>query len=230
MKVLAIETACEQGSVALLYEGELLSRRIEGAKNHSEAVLRDIRDLLGEAGLVPAQLDAVAFGAGPGAFTGLRLACGIAQGLALGADLGVAAICSLQALALRAEAPRVFVATDARMGEVYHAAFVHDAENEPQAVTGIGCCAPGEVVLPPGRWSAAGSAFAAWPEALRQRLDDRLDACLPSLLPDAAEVARLAVRRVEQGALLAPEHAAPLYVRDKVALTTAERLARGGRA
>ena len=230
MKVLAIETACEQGSVALLYEGELLSRRIEGAKNHSAAVLRDIRELLGEAGLVPAQLDAVAFGAGPGVFTGLRLACGVAQGLALGAGLGVAAICSLQALALQIEAARVFVATDARMGEVYHAAFVRDAENEPQAVTGISCCAPGEVVLPPGRWNAAGSAFAVWPEALRQRFDDRLDACLPLLLPDAAEVARLAVRRVEQGALLAPEHAAPLYVRDKVALTTAERLARGGRA
>ena len=99
MKILSIETATEHGSVALLHDGELLVRRIQGAANHSEAVLRDLRELLIEAGLAVTQLDAIAFGAGPGAFTGLRLACGVAQGLALGAGLGIAAIGSLQALA-----------------------------------------------------------------------------------------------------------------------------------
>ncbi len=230
MKVLSIETSCEQGSVAVLHHGELLSRRIEGAANHSEAVLRDIRALLAEAGLAAAALDAVAFGAGPGAFTGLRLACGVAQGLALGAGLGVAVVGSFDALALQADAPRVFVATDARMGEVYHAAFVLDQEGRPQPVSAPACDTPEGVSLPAGRWLAVGSAFRAWPEHLRARLEDRLEGCRDELVPRAEEVARLAADMVGRGALLAPELAAPLYVRDKVAFTTAERLARGGRA
>jgi tRNA threonylcarbamoyladenosine biosynthesis protein TsaB len=118
MKILAIEASSELGSVALLADGSIASRRIEGASRHSESVLGEARDLLAEAGLSVSSLDAVAFGAGPGAFTGLRLACGVAQGLALGADLGIAAIGSLDAIALQSGAERVFVATDARMGEV----------------------------------------------------------------------------------------------------------------
>lgn len=230
MKVLSIETSCEQGSVSVLHQGELLSRRIEGAANHSEAVLRDIRALLAEAGLTPAALDAVAFGAGPGAFTGLRLACGVAQGLALGAGLGVAVVGSLDALALQAGAQRVLVATDARMGEVYHAAFSLDATGCPQIVSGPACEAPEAVSLPDGRWLAVGSAFRVWPEVLRRRLQARLDDCFDDLVPRADEVARLAADMVGRGTLLSPELAAPLYVRDKVAFTTTERLARGGKA
>lgn len=230
MKVLSIETSCEQGSVSVLHHGELLSRRIDGAANHSEAVLRDIRALLAEAGLAPAALDAVAFGAGPGAFTGLRLACGVAQGLALGAGLGVAVVGSLDALALQADARRVFVATDARMGEVYHAAFIFDADDRPQIASPPACSTPDRVSLPEGRWLGVGSAFRAWPDALRARLQDRLDGCRDELVPRAEEVARLAADMVGRGALLSPELAAPLYVRDKVAFTTAERLARGGKA
>ena len=159
MNILSIETATEHGSVALLHDGELLVRRIVGAANHSEAVLRDLRELLIEAGLAVTQLDAIAFGAGPGAFTGLRLACGVAQGLALGAGLGIAAIGSLQALALQTDARRVFVATDARMGEVYHAAFELDAEGVPMPLGQVGCSQPLELELPAGDWFAAGSAF-----------------------------------------------------------------------
>ena len=92
MKILAIEASSEQASVALPIDGAISSRRIDGATKHSQTVLRDVRDLLAEAGLPIGALDAVAFGAGPGAFTGLRLACGVAQGLALGADLGIAVV------------------------------------------------------------------------------------------------------------------------------------------
>jgi tRNA threonylcarbamoyladenosine biosynthesis protein TsaB len=230
MIILSIETATEHGSVALLHGDELLVRRIQGAANHSEAVLRDLHELLAEAGLAVAHLDAVAFGAGPGAFTGLRLACGVAQGIALAADLGVAAVGSLQALALQAGAQRVLAATDARMGEIYFATFELDARGVPQPHGAPRCCAPIELELPPGDWSAAGSAFRAWPEELEARTAGRLTACQPDLHPRAEEVARLGAIQAIEDRLVAPELAAPLYVRDKVALTTAERLARGGRA
>lgn len=230
MNILSIETATEHGSVALLHGDELLVRRIQGAANHSEAVLRGLHELLAEAGLAVAHLDAVAFGAGPGAFTGLRLACGVAQGIALATDLGIAAVGSLQALALQVGAQRVLAATDARMGEIYFATFERDARGVPQPHGVPRCCAPIELELPPGEWSAAGSAFRAWPEELEARTAGRLTACQPDLHPRAEEVARLGAIQAIEGRLVAPELAAPLYVRDKVALTTAERLARGGRA
>ena len=229
MNILAIETACEQGSVALMHNGELLARRIEGAANHSEAVLRDVRALLAEAGLAAAQLNAVAFGAGPGAFTGLRLACGVAQGIALAAGLGVAPVCSLQAMALDAGAARVLVANDARMGEIYYAAYQRDADGVPHGVAAPACASPDTLVLPPGQWLGMGSAFKAWPE-LAGQLGAALSGCDPERLPRAEDVARLGALMAGAGALVAPELAAPLYVRDKVAFTTAERLARGGRA
>lgn len=165
-----------------------------------------------------------------GAFTGLRLACGVAQGVALAADLGVAAVGSLQALALQVGAPRVLAATDARMGEIYCATFVCDGEGVPRLQGTLRCCAPLDLELPPGEWSAAGSAFRAWPEELEARTAGRLVACQPDLYPRAEEVARLGAIQARDAVLVAPELAAPLYVRDKVALTTAERRARGGRA
>ena len=230
MKILAIEASSEQASVALLIDGAIFSRRIDGATNHSQTVLRDVRDLLAEAGLPVSALDAVAFGAGPGAFTGLRLACGVAQGLALGADLGIAVVGSLDAIALQAQAPRVFVATDARMGELYYAAFEGDQADSLQALGPVRCALPEALEIPPGPWLGAGSAFRVWPDVLRARLGDQLLDCRDALCARADEVALLAVRQVREQRLLAPELAAPLYVRDKVAFTTAERLARGGKA
>lgn len=230
MNILSIETACEHGSVALLHDGDVLVRRIQGAANHSESVLRDLGELLAEAGVAVTQLDGVAFGAGPGAFTGLRLACGVAQGIALGADIGVAAVNSLQALALQVDAPRVFIATDARMGEIYHAAFIRGADGMPALAGAVHCSAPLALELPAGEWCAAGSAFRVWPAELQARCAGRLAGCLPDVVPRAEEVARLGADAAARALLVPPEQAAPLYVRDKVAMTTAERLARGGRA
>ena len=119
---------------------------------------------------------------------------------------------------------------DARMGEAYHAAFELDAEGVPMPLGQLGCSQPLELELPAGDWFAAGSAFKVWPQELEARLLGRLTGCRPDMVPRAEEVARLGAVAVARGALTPPELAAPLYVRDKVAFTTAERLARGGRA
>ncbi|WP_114649597.1 tRNA (adenosine(37)-N6)-threonylcarbamoyltransferase complex dimerization subunit type 1 TsaB [Pseudothauera hydrothermalis] len=228
MKILAIETSCERGSIALLTDDTVLNKELVGQANHSNHLLPEIRALLAEAGTLVGELDAIAFGSGPGAFTGLRLACAAAQGLALGAGLGVVPICSLAALAMQGEGARVFVATDARMNELYYAAY----ERCPSGLRTYQAprCAPPEAVsLPDGQWCALGSGFAAYPD-LAERWPGRFFQVEPAVVPRAADVARLAVLELQRGAALAPELAAPLYIRDKVALTTAERLARGGRA
>lgn len=230
MKILSIETSCEHASVALLLDGETVERTLEGHSNHSERLLPTLKSLLADAGVALGALDAVAFGAGPGAFTGLRLACGVAQGLAMGADLGVAPVCSLEALALQGRGDAIYVATDARMGEVYSAAY-RLSDGLPVVAAPPTCCPPEMLALPAvGQWTGIGSAFAVYGDRIPPEVLDRLGPQQRDAVPRAADVARLAVRLVEGGALVAAEIAAPLYVRDKVALTTAERLARGGRA
>lgn len=124
----------------------------------------------------------------------------------------------------------MLAATDARMGEIYWASFRDRHRRVPQPQGMPRCCAPLDLELPSGEWSAAGSAFRAWPEELEARTAGRLVACQPDLHPRAEEIARLGAIQAREGGLVAPEQAAPLYVRDKVAFTTAERLARGGRA
>ncbi|KON79633.1 tRNA (adenosine(37)-N6)-threonylcarbamoyltransferase complex dimerization subunit type 1 TsaB [Azoarcus sp. PA01] len=230
MKILAIETSCEHASVALLVDGVVVDRRLEGHANHSEHLLPTLRRLLGDAGLPIATLDAIAFGAGPGAFTGVRLACGVAQGLGMGAGIGVVPICSLAALALQGEGSTVFAATDARMGEVYSAAYRIDGERAIE-VQGPACSPPQQLTLPAGeRWFGVGSALRVHEASIAPSVLARLAGRDSTAVPRAADVARLAAGEVREGRLLAPEYAVPLYVRDKVALTTAERLARGGRA
>jgi tRNA threonylcarbamoyladenosine biosynthesis protein TsaB len=230
MKILAIETSCEHASVALLIGDDLVERRLEGHSNHSEKLLPTLRALLVEAQLTLTGLDAIAFGSGPGAFTGLRLACGVAQGLAMGAGLGVAPVCSLAALALQGGDGDVFVATDARMGEVYSAAFRVRNESVDELRAPL-CTPPGELTLPAdGRWIGLGSALGVYESVLPADLFARLLRADAAAVPRAADVARLAVSRVRSGRLVAAECASPLYIRDKVALTTDERLARGGRA
>lgn len=226
MKILAIETSHETGSIALLHGAQLLQRQLEGASQHSAQALAAIAALLAEAGLRPGELDAVAFGAGPGAFTGVRLACGIAQGLALGAGLGVAAVGSLDAIASQCTAAQLLIATDARMGEIYCAHFTLDDDGRPHAVDGPHCIRPEELEILPGDWFGAGSGFAVHGETLQARLGAQLCGSDSALYPQADEVARLAVGQVASHSLLAPELVSPLYVRNKVAFTLAERLAK----
>lgn len=224
MNLLALETSTHHLSVALLMGDICLTRSEFLANGGSDRLLPWVQSLLAEGGLALKQLDGIAFGAGPGAFTGLRLACGVTQGLAFGADLPVVGICTLEATAFNAGAARVFACLDARMNEVYVAAYVREqagvfrCELEP-AVT-----PPEMVAAPAGEWTAAGDGYAAYAATLQPRFPGA-DA---SVMPTAEAVARLAAPRFARGEGQPAIAAAPLYVRDKVALTTAERLARGG--
>ncbi|MBS1142743.1 MAG: Peptidase glycoprotease [Proteobacteria bacterium] len=230
MQILALETSTESGSCALWRDGVVTERLCPAGRSHSETLLPLVRELLAEAGLPVGQLDAIAFGVGPGAFTGLRVACGAAQGLAVAANLPLIPVTSLEALAAQADADQVLALLDARMGEVYSGRFERSADGY-RLLGEIRVSAPAEVLLPEGgALVACGNAVAAYP-ALAERLAAAgLRVYAEVAVPTAATVARLAVPRALRGEGLDAALAAPLYVRDKVAKTVAERLSEGGRA
>jgi len=229
MLILALETSTELGSCALWRDGELVERFCPAGQSHSETLLPLVRELLGEAGLKVAQLNAIAFGVGPGAFTGLRVACGIAQGLAVAANLPLMPVTSLEAMAEMTAAEQVLALLDARMGEVYSGSYRRSAEG--YVLQGeIRVSSPGDVPLPTDAgWLACGNAQAAYPE-LQVRLVAAGISVQPGILPTASSLARLAAPRVARGEGIDAALAAPLYIRDKVAKTVAERLSEGGRA
>ncbi|MDR1934419.1 MAG: tRNA (adenosine(37)-N6)-threonylcarbamoyltransferase complex dimerization subunit type 1 TsaB [Candidatus Accumulibacter sp.] len=231
MKILALETAADPGSVALWLDGRVVARDCPRELSNSAALLPAAEAALKAEGLGFSDLDGIAFGMGPGSFTGLRVACGVAQGLAVGRGLALLGVGTLEAMALAAGGGRVMVTLDARMGEVYHGAFV-DGVLQGE----IGVCPPERVSLPglpgssgPSGWLACGSGLLAYP-ALRERLAGVVTDWKADIRPHAEFVARLAAPRIERGERVDPADAAPLYVRDKVAKTVAERLAEGGRA
>ncbi|MCM8594921.1 tRNA (adenosine(37)-N6)-threonylcarbamoyltransferase complex dimerization subunit type 1 TsaB [Accumulibacter sp.] len=224
MKLLAIETSTERGSVALWCDGDLIRRECPLALAHSATLLPLVGEAVAEAGLAFADLQGIAYGAGPGSFTGLRIACGVAQGLAVAHDLPVLPVGTLEAMALASGGERVIVVLDARMGEVYHSRFAAGSPLIPLAV-----CDPAELPLPDSPdWLACGNALALHP-LLQQRLAGVVREWLPGLMPDAGAVARIGAARLARGEGIDAAQAVPFYVRDKVALTVAERVARGGR-
>lgn len=225
MNILALETAADPGSIALWRDGEVVERRCALGRSNSETLLPLAETMLRDAGLGFADLGGIAFGAGPGSFTGLRVACGVAQGLAFARDLPLLGVGTLEAMAQESGFERVIVTLDARMGEVYVGFFEHGEQRGE-----IGVYSPQDVPLPEtAGWLACGNALAAYP-LLRERLSPFVDRWQPELLPSAAGVARIAAQRLARGAAIDPADAVPLYVRDKVAKTVAERLAEGGKA
>ncbi|MDD2743734.1 MAG: tRNA (adenosine(37)-N6)-threonylcarbamoyltransferase complex dimerization subunit type 1 TsaB [Rhodocyclaceae bacterium] len=229
MLILSLETSTEFGSCALFDDGRMLERDCPLGRSHSETLLPLVRELMLEAGVTFSQLDAIAFGAGPGAFTGLRVACGVAQGLAVVSDLPLIPVTSLETMAVTAGSTHVLALLDARMGEVYAATYRVDGE--VAALQGeIRVSSPGEVLLPEGDgWMACGNALTAYP-VLLERIVAVNRVFRPEILPTAAMVARIAAHRFGRGAGIDPAMAAPLYIRDKVAKTVAERLGEGGKA
>ena len=227
MRLLAIETATRRLSVALWQDGEWIERAAELPNGGSERLLPWVNELLAEAGLAPAQLDGIAFGAGPGGFTGLRLACGVAQGLAYGLDLSVVPVSTLEALALASGERDVWACLDARMNEVYGAAYRVDGDRVTQLMAPV-CVPPAVAPAPtfPGG-CGVGDGFSAYGPLLLARKPD-LEGVRADAFPTAAAVLRLAAPRFARGDAVAAALAQPVYVRDKVALTTAERIARGG--
>ncbi|MCF0254253.1 MAG: tRNA (adenosine(37)-N6)-threonylcarbamoyltransferase complex dimerization subunit type 1 TsaB, partial [Duodenibacillus sp.] len=228
MRILALDTATEAASAALLTEAGLSCLCEPGRNRHSERLFPMCRELLEAAGLQRSDIDCVAFGAGPGAFTGLRVACGAAQGLAWALGKPVACVSNLMALALAARdagaGGRVLAMLDARMHECYCAAYdlgegLPGLAAGPELVKPAGC---GELARGCGAACAAGSALAAYgPE---MGLPGGL-LLLPEAAPTAAHIARLALLMARAGQTVDAAHAAPVYVRNRVALTAAERAA-----
>ncbi len=224
MNLLALESSTRRLSVALWRDGMTSERGADIPNGGSALLLPWMLELLEEAGLSLADLDGIAFGAGPGGFTGLRLACGVAQGLALGLDRPLLAVPSLEALALAGGGDKVFACLDARMNEVYCAAYIV-RDDVLETVAAPYCAPPAAVSFPPGAgWMGCGDGFAAYPDLVKTAFSSiRAD-----VWPTAAAVARLAAPVFAKGGGVDAALGAPLYIRDKVALTTAERLARGG--
>ncbi len=229
MKLLAFETATEACSVALFVDGAVRERFELAPRRHAELALPWAEELLAEAGIARSQLDAVAAGRGPGAFTGVRLAISIAQGIALALDRPVVPVSTLATLAMQAEG-NVIAAIDARMGEVYLGAFRRVGE-DVQPLVPETVVKPAGATIPEGAgWHGIGTGFAAADGALRNRLRAQLGTVDAAALPHAADVARLAVLAYARGEALAPERAEPAYLRNHVALTLAEQQAlRAGR-
>ncbi len=223
LKLLAFDTSTAWCSAALWVDGELLQTAVEAGQTHSRILLPMVDQLLAGAGLTLGGLDGIAYGKGPGAFTGLRIACSVAQGLAMGAGLPVVGVVTLAAMAEETGAERVVACLDARVGEVYAAVLERRADRWV-AVTGPGLHRPEAAPLPPeGQWLGCGNAFAAYAEALGQRYADRLVATRAEVIPHARSIARLAAAALARGEGLPAEAAEPYYVRDKVALKRSER-------
>ncbi|MBS3895286.1 tRNA (adenosine(37)-N6)-threonylcarbamoyltransferase complex dimerization subunit type 1 TsaB [Silanimonas sp.] len=244
--LLAFELATEACSVALLHAGRLLARHELAPRRHAELALPWADALLAEAGLAKSRIDALAVGIGPGAFTGVRLAISLVQGIALGLDRPVLPVSTLAALAepFLAEGP-VLAAIDARMGELYLAAFRAGAEGLPEAsgdprllpLAAAGSALAGpwagmEDATRPSVWQAVGSGFAAGDRAWWAPWAARFGRVLPAALPTASAVARIARRDWQADRAVAAAAVEPAYLRDKVALTTLEQQAaralRGG--
>jgi tRNA threonylcarbamoyladenosine biosynthesis protein TsaB len=228
MRLLAFETATARLSVALWQDGACIERSALLPNGGSQVLLPWMHELLAEAGVSLRQVDGIAFGAGPGGFTGLRLACGVTQGLAFGLDVPVAPICTLAALALDCGQRHVWACLDARMNEVYAAAYAVDGDTVSEVMAPV--CLPPAVLPAPTFLDAwgAGDGFARYGEILRGQKTG-LAGVRDDLLPSAVAVARLAAPILANGGGVPAADAQPLYVRNKVAFTTAERLARGGK-
>lgn len=229
MNLLAIETATESCSAALLCGERLLERSEIAPRRHAELILPMIDALLAEAGWSRRQLDAIAVGRGPGAFTGVRLAISVAQGLALGLDVPVLPISSLAALAQTAPLgdAAILAVIDARMGEVYAGAFRRGANGLVEAIGEESVGQAEKLILPQSaQWCIVGTGWDAYRDALAARLPVAPQFADGQRYPQAGAVARLAAPRMAAGEGVAAEFALPVYLRDKVALTLEEQRAR----
>jgi tRNA threonylcarbamoyladenosine biosynthesis protein TsaB len=217
MKLLAFDTATPACSVAVWIDGTVHERAASGQR-HAERILLLIDEALAEAGVALNQLDAIAFGRGPGSFTGLRISAGVAQGLAFGADLPVVPVSSLAALAQGMDAPNVLTAFDARMQQVYWGAYVRGVGRIVELKGAETVIAPSQVPVPEGGgWIGAGSGWDQYAGSLQARLGDRLARWHPGRYPQARFLAELGAAGLRAGAAVGPEQALPVYIRDKVA-------------
>lgn len=230
--IFAIETSTERLSLAILRGPTMHVREVDAGQRHSALALPLMRELMAEASLNADDIDVYAFGQGPGSFTGVRIACGLTQGLALGAGKRVFPVPTQMALAEVCGVGNVVVALDARMGEIYFAAYRRNAvERHWDTVVAPMLVKPNELPILDGPdWRGIGSGFdsADLADQLTLRYAGQLAGVNKNALPSAREIAIIAAREIGThgiAAALAPEFAAPLYLRNKVAMTIAERAA-----
>lgn len=222
IKLLAIDTTESACSAALLADGEIHSRLELADRGHSERILPMMQSLLSEAGYVMNDLDTLAFGRGPGSFTGLRIAAGVVQGCALGANLPVVPVSTLRALAQGAfrlnRASQVLSALDARMAEVYWGAYALDDDGLMQPLIDEMVCAPASVpTAGEGKWFGVGSGWQAYAQIFQELTGAHLIQVLPDRQIEARDIACLAAADFMAGKAIDPEYAIPVYLRDNVA-------------
>lgn len=229
MKILALDTATEACSAALYIDGDIQERFEIAPRVHTKLLLPMIDSLMAEAELRPQQLDAIAFGCGPGSFTGVRIATGVMQGIAYGADLPVVPVSTLaaisQACLQKTQENTIFTAVDARMNEIYWAVYQRDAEGYAELVGKERVQPASDVDALSLTGYGIGSGWQQYESILREKLNNQLIAFDADYLPHSADIALLGSVGVKRNKTVSVEQAMPVYLRDKVAKTTAERAA-----
>ncbi len=227
MKLLAVETATDACSAALSIDGRISERYELASKDHTQLILPMVDGLVKEAGLQPADLEGLAFGRGPGSFTGVRIATGIIQGLALGLDLLVVPVSTLAAIAQdyfdHHDENVAFVAMDARMGEIFWGVYQRDAKGFAQLMGEEAVTPPGLVEFPELSGVGLGTGWGVYQAALLERLGDQITHFESNHLPRARAIAALGQRGFDLGQAVPVEQAMPVYLRDKVAKKESER-------
>jgi tRNA threonylcarbamoyladenosine biosynthesis protein TsaB len=221
MKLLAIDTSGESCSAALLADSDVVQRLELEPRRHGELILGMMDALLAEYGLTLSNLDALAFGRGPGSFTGVRIATSVVQGAAFGADLPVIPVSTLAALAqghYRVRGcERSLAAFDARMGELYWGRYRLGSAGLMDPVGSEEVAAPERVRIPEDEgWHGVGGGWSAHGAVLRARLGTRLETVSPDVICEARDIAVLAAAELKAGRVLTAENALPVYLRDRV--------------
>lgn len=232
MNLLALDTSTEVLSLALLLNGKTFTHTQLAGNASSQLILPQIQALLEEAKIKLSDLDGIAFGAGPGAFTGVRIACGVAQGLGFGANLPVVGVSTLLALAEASGEEHVIACLDARMGEIYHAAFQKQQNSwhqmletqviKPEAAPTLPSRAS-KMISHEKAWAGVGSGWAVYGETLSTIYEQNLRKIMADITPTAEAILCLATPIFAAGLAKPASEAAPIYIRNRVALTSAER-------
>ncbi len=228
MKILSIDTSTEACSAALVADEEILERFEIAPSKHSGLILPMIDSLLNEAGFTVSQLDAIGFSCGPGSFTGLRIAAGVVQGIAIGADLPVIPVSTLAALAQYAFEEKnelnVLAALDARMNEVYWGIVRYDNQGQIIHAGKEVVCLPGQVAVPDeDEWFGVGPGWTRYADEMRTVSTNKQLSWEDNVYPHARYIASIAAKDFVKGKLVAPEQAVPVYLRDNVAKAKAKK-------
>lgn len=224
MKLLALDTSTEACSAALFVDGNIRQRFEIAPKVHTKLLLPMVESLLAEAELTLSQLDALAFGCGPGSFTGLRIATGVVQGLAFGADLPVVPVSTLAALAQEQSNKLSFVAMDARIGEIFWGVYQRNADGFVELIGKEAVLPVSEIEFPHQAAIGIGSGWRVYHDELLARTQGFVSNIESDVLPQSSAIAELGVYGFQRGLGVAAEFAQPVYLRDKVAQTELERI------